>query len=482
MTKTQCLEQLKQALPRVFKLMDTPLQHLPLKDYVQAFEPNPAPMQNGEDLILLAERETRALYGENHAKLMRRELENRFAAHTANHQGIDFHYEFFQGDLLFALGCKHSVPLISCGGVPCDNICFPRGIVLSSKNPHSTKVLRVPVLSNAERKIFVTVKDAYTKEQLKKNSEQNQDLTPSEQKIITSLIQKIFLHPQVLAQKSFSTQMGIANSLMWEKLCPTAFKLPPLINLELLQISKELLLLDIQNPRSLIYTILFEPEFTKTIFHKLNHKRACWQITDRIEKGTFLFWAIDEQKHSRRLTYNPQKHCVENPQNPAQSFALTPESVKNALLEEKLLPTLYLCFAAMTMARGLVCFGGPYQHHYMAAMEQGTREALQHVNENAAADKIRCISPFITGLMPLQMQYPDHEQTFYAGIVETLLAGGIDGQFWEKLQNANVRETFNASLPFHYEEVISPAERIENWQTALLSPSPVILREKNTDF
>lgn len=482
MQKNNYTEQLRQALPRVFQLMDTPLKTLPLKEYVQAFRRNDNTLQDGEDVIAAAENETRALYGDAEAKLVRRELENRFAVHTANHQGIDFHYEFFQGDLLFALGCRHAVPLFSCGGVPCDNICFPRGIVLSSKNPDSTKVLRIPVLSNAERKIFVSVKDAYTKEQLKSCPEQNPDLSEKEKTLIRSLVQKIYLHPQVLRQTSFSTQMSIANSLTWEKLTPSSFRLPPLINLELLQITKKLMLLDMQNPCSLIYTVLFEPEFTKAIFHALNHQRACWQITDKIEKGTFLFWAVDGQKHSRRLTYNAKKHSVECPQHPELSFALTPETVSRAMQEGTLLPSLYLCFSALTMARGLVCFGGPYQHHYMAAMQNGTQNVLRLIGENAAADKIRCVSPFVTGLMPLQMRYPNREKTFYTGIAEILLAGGIDENLWEQLGSADTFKTFCASLPFHYEEVIAPSERLENWQNILYSPSPLVLSEKAADF
>ena len=43
---------------------------------------------------------------------------------------MDFHPEFLQGDLVFALGCRDAVPLFACGGVPCNNLAYPRGLLL----------------------------------------------------------------------------------------------------------------------------------------------------------------------------------------------------------------------------------------------------------------------------------------------------------------------------------------------------------------
>ena len=66
------------------------------------------------------------LYSTDMGQALRRELETDLHALTANHHGVDFHPEFFQGDLLFAMSCRHAVPLFNCGAVPANNVALGR--------------------------------------------------------------------------------------------------------------------------------------------------------------------------------------------------------------------------------------------------------------------------------------------------------------------------------------------------------------------
>ena len=82
----------------------------------------PRPPQAADDLVELAASTCARLYSADVGQALRRELETNLHALTANHHGVDFHPEFFQGDLLFAMSCRHAVPLFNCGAVPANNV------------------------------------------------------------------------------------------------------------------------------------------------------------------------------------------------------------------------------------------------------------------------------------------------------------------------------------------------------------------------
>ena len=122
-TRERCLNQLRDAIPEAMALMEGPAGELSLAEYARAMPGGGAALQDGEDMVALAEREAARLFSPAAGAALRRELENRFLALTANHHGVDFHPEFLQGDLVFALGCRDAVPLFACGG--CRAITWP---------------------------------------------------------------------------------------------------------------------------------------------------------------------------------------------------------------------------------------------------------------------------------------------------------------------------------------------------------------------
>ena len=128
--REQCLEQLRKAIPEAMELMESPAGELSLANYARAMPGGGPALQDADDLIALAQTEAGRLFSPATGAALRRELENRFLALTANHHGVDFHPEFLQGDLIFALGCQEVVPLFACGGVPCNNMAYPRGLLL----------------------------------------------------------------------------------------------------------------------------------------------------------------------------------------------------------------------------------------------------------------------------------------------------------------------------------------------------------------
>lgn len=109
-TRKMCLKQLRAVIPEAMAHMEGSAGALSLAEYARGMsQTGDAPLQDGEDLIALAEAEAARIFSPATGAALRRELETRFLALTANHHGVDFHPEFLQGDLVFALGCKLSL-------------------------------------------------------------------------------------------------------------------------------------------------------------------------------------------------------------------------------------------------------------------------------------------------------------------------------------------------------------------------------------
>ena len=483
--RENCLKQVRAAIPEAMALVEGAGGELSLAECARAMPGRGAALQDGEDLIALAESEAARLFCPATGAALRRELENRFLALTANHHGVDFHPEFLQGDFIFALGCRDAVPLFTCGGVPCDNVSFPRGILLAPRTPDTTRPFHLPLLSNAGRRAFVSARGPYDPAQIKAAlaALPRTPLSPAERRMVEGLAARIYLNPLVLKQESFREQMSVANALMWQDLSAPGFRLPPLTCLDFQGLAKDLIVKDLKKTGTLAYDLLLEREFTEAVFHILNDSRACWTVhDDKLERGSFLFWAIDENRRGVRLTLLPTEHALAAPERPDMHFPLTAQTLIAALEEERLLPSLYLSFAVLATARGLSCAGGVSTCASLPRMAEGTAQALRRCGESARADRLAVSSPLCTGALPLRARFSlAHEQENVdcaAGAMEILISGGITDLEWAELAETVFRDAFLCALPYHYEDLIPPNERSAGWMAALTRPAPVLLREE----
>lgn len=481
--RERCLQQLRDAIPEAMTLMEGPAGELSLAEHARAMPGGGTALQDGEDLISLAEQEAARLFSPATGIALRRELENRFLALTANHHGVDFHPEFLQGNLVFALGCRDAVPLFACGGVPCDNMAFPRGMLLAPRKPDTTKPFHLPLLSNADRRAFVSARGPYDPNQVKTAlaALPLAPLFPEERRTAEKLVTQIYLNPLVLGQISFRDQMSVANSLVWRDLAAPGFRLPPLVPLELHHLAKRLIIRDLKQPGTLAHDLLLEPEFTKAVFHELNGARACWTIHGgRPEKGTFLFWAIDRKRQGGRLTLLSEEHALAAPERPGVFFPLTARTLIAALEEDRLLPSLYLGFAVLAMARGLSCAGGVFQCAYLPRMAEGTAKALHRCGDDARADRLSACCPLGAGFHALRARDSENETPDHAaGPTDILRHGGLTGQDWDAFGNVRTRDAFLCSLAFQYEDLISEKNRLPGWLEALRHSSFLMLSHQS---
>lgn len=483
-----CLKQLHAAIPEAMTLMSGPAGELSLAEYARAMPNGGAALQDGEDLIALAEAEAVRLFSPATGTALRRELETRFLALTANHLGVDFHPEFLQGDLVFALGCRNAVPLFACGGVPCNNMAYPRGLLLAPREPGTTKPGRFPALAVGDRHAFVSAQIPFQAPHVRSalDSLPHAGLSATEGALAAGVLADVYLHPAVLRQENFRDQMSAANALLWTRLTGRALRLPPLACLDFQHLCGLLAAEDLKRPGTLAHDILLEPELTETVFHTLNGARACWTMReDRPERGSFLFWGLDEKGRGVALRPDLGKRALIAPRRPDMRFELESDTLKEALFSRRLLPTLYLSFAVTALARGLSCAGGVFQYAYLPAMGAGTAEALRRCGDTARADRLSVRCPLGAGFHALRApearpdvrpdvrnEAPDHA----AGPLDILRHGGLDERDWEHFGKLRTREAFFCSLPFQYEDIIPETERLPGWFEALRRPALLTLQ------
>jgi hypothetical protein len=447
------------------------------------------PMQDGSDLIALAEAESARLYSPAHGKALRKTLEENFCALTANHHGADFHPEFVQGNICFALHSlaknRGVIPVIAGAGVNMKNDGYPRGIVLGRSLEGSAQPERFPILSKKHFSTPVSLVPPFTQEEavkiLKKQivTGSNLPLLPHEQKATEEFVRTVFADAKVLAQKSYSDQASVMNSLIWRRLFAKDIMPPPLISLNATDLCCKLLQADLRDKHSLLSLIL-EPAVLQNLWERLDGTRGCWSIKKQqsnlisaghaLSRGSFLFWFVNNKKHLQPMSPSTDWRSLHADGEEESSIALTPGSLQEALESRRILPGLFLLFGAQSLARGLRCCGGVYQTGYLAAMRKGTAEALRKFGEEAAAQKVEQSpdSPLNTGLLPLRCKSGLSGPSSYAASpVDITGYGGINAEILTRLQNFPAGKGMRLSLAFFYESVIPKRQHYPGWLQAL---------------
>lgn len=466
-------DSLRGLIPAAMKAFETGAS-LPLAAYAASFTGDTQTfkhsLQDGGDLIDLAVEESARLFSAQTGAALRRELEENFHALTANHHGVDFHPEFMQGNLLFAMNCRHAVPLFSCGGVPGNNVAYPRGILLGRGDPDNPdkpgmtwRPGRLPVLPNKNRHTLVSVQPPFGERPVRAAlaALPRKRLTLNERETATRILHEIYLHPRVLGQASFREQASVMNALLWERLAAPECGLPPLAALDMQCLSGRLIARDIGRTHTLIHDLLLEPPLASAVREELDGERACWTTSDRGQaRGTFLFWGVDEAGKALALAPSADFRELYAVGRPQWRIPLRPEALRDGLERLYLLPSLFLLFTAIALARGLLCAGGVFQSTYLPRMASGLAAALRRCGENALADRVTVLSPSCTGLLPLRLPWPDaasREKKAVgraAGALDLAAGGGLSAPLWERVRHVLVADALAVSLPYHYEDLL----------------------------
>jgi hypothetical protein len=453
-----------------------------VSEYTRSIQNTNQSFQPRSDLAAAVGEYVGELLGPGLAKRVAEQILEWPVALTANHHGVDTFAQSVQGTLLFALEAQQRVgedacvPVFACGNIPLDNLTFPRGmLVYGAAAPELSQIpLKLAVFSNRFRRQLVSRApgiDAGMLADVGKRVvrlEANGTLPVGIAKTLRRILDEDFASSDVLAMNRYSDQAVVVNAKLWQRLFSVESKVPDLVYLELEQVATRLLLSDVFDPSSLFYQLIYRDHNVRALFGALDGERACWQadgLRARLECpdqavtkapstgcGTFLFWGVSETGRRVPLTL-VQEHGVDllkgmDDRGVPWEQPLDPRELAAALLEGKLLPSVYTCFLVISLARGLTCTGGYYQAEYLPCMRDATVRVLHSSPGSSAGAHLVAAVPcdaYLSGMQTVMCSTADGA-LIPAGPLEIAASGGLTPSDLDCVGSLTVRDAHVASL------------------------------------
>ena len=456
-----------------------------LEAYLNNIQPNNnLPFQPLSDVIDIVCHYLKPLLGETIANEAAIDLENFPVVLTANHHGVDYFSHSIQGSLLFSLAKQlkvqsfKTVPIFSCGHIPLNNPTYPRGLLLyrSSKNQLEALPKKVSIFPDRLKRSLVSFAPPFDQPMIHRAEKRLNEMVRKNQLCSTLLepalqiLKEEYCKPSVLGLSSYSQQSVVLNNAIWKRLFSTRSIAPHLVYIEIEKVVIKLLELDLWNTESLACCTLFDPEVREHVIDELDGVRSCWNreklanrlsmdLLDPTEKaalngcGTNFFWGVDEsgRQFPLHLKTDTQKNAtligIDDHQRKWE-FPFTPESILKLLLENRLQPSLFICYLVITMARGINCIGGYFQSEYLPQMLTGVVNVLQKIDgyHDMASVLEKINSNFYLSGMSAVMTCIENDFLVPAGPAEIIAGNGLSDKDIDRVFSLSVRDAHMASM------------------------------------
>lgn len=463
------------------------------------------PLQGIEDLLEAATTYVAPILGEIVAQELARDLQKYPVVLTANHHGVDYFAQSFQGNLLFLAyrrkftGRSAITPIFSCGGVPLSNSSYPKGILLyDAIQPDSGELpFKQPIYPNNFNQTMVYAAPRFNEEMVESALKQL-DKTYRTTRIskrafeaVRDILLEEYHDPLVLNQPDYSAQAMLLNNRLGKRIFADQKDLPEVIYVEFETLTALLLRKDLFNSDSLIYRIFFDTALRRKVISYLDTRKGCWDyeklkglINGKIPNdtaphllagyGAVFFWGLDIL--GRRY---PLLIIDNNGKEPfltgidglgiTHSIPFNPLSILAALNSKLICPSLFTMFTVVSLARGVTCVGGYFQSEYLPVIQKGLTQALNDFAEyRNYAEALSGVAThfYLSGMMFLLAGVRGRFAT-PAGPVEILSRGGIKTGLLDELGSLSISEAHQIGLFNIYPDIVSKKERLPQWQKVL---------------
>jgi hypothetical protein len=401
---------------------------------------------------------------------------------TANHHGIDTFAQSTQSNLLFSMRKRadgkpfKTIPVLACGSVPLNNLTYPRGLLIyaGAEANGNGGIGKLPIFPDSYKRKLVSVVGPFTTEMLDRSRIRAKKLV-KDGKVIRSLesaLNTVFDDFTLVGQEfpSYSRQATVVNHRFWERLFREKSCRSELVYIELESIVSRLLQKDLFDESTICYQLMFDPELRQKLIENLDGQRGCWQYEELLRRGsestvvngsntfdsslgTMFFWGVDAKGKKIPL-------CVTEDQN-GKGFELrgaddsgrlwtipfTPVAISQALQDGRLLPSIFISYLLVSIARGVSCIGGYYQADYLPVMRKAVVDIL-HSNsrEPVKTSGIKDTSSdlYLSGMQAIGLEADG--QLLPAGPLEIIASGGLDSGQYEQIGEVTVLQSHIASL------------------------------------
>lgn len=420
------------------------------------------------------------LVGEKVAKEAAIQVEKQKLLLTANHHEVEFCVQSFQGNILYDALLKgkgfsgNVVPILSNTTVNMSNANFPRGMMIyHTKNKE--ELLKIPIFPFKMRNSLVAAADPFTRSMV----ESAQVVLKKEYTLghiseytyfaARHVLEDYYLDTDVLTADRYAEQALMINRMIGKELYHNPEK--EVLYIELEEISRRLLVKDIQRLNTLTYQILFDDLVRLAILKELDGKVGCWGTESLVRQerpnGTHFFWGVDERK--RRFPFCLVReegkmflHGVDM-SGGIHHIPYTADHIIQYLEERKMIPGLFLSFLELHLLRNYTLLGGCFQSIYLQDMNEGLIRVLdtcgdfQNIKNCLKGKK----NYYLSG--PIVAIGQEDGKGFPVSTIELLEQGGITERFLSEVLKFSIREADKRGLFTFYGDLIKNNQQRKNW-------------------
>ncbi|MGR6919417.1 hypothetical protein ACU635_34715 [[Actinomadura] parvosata] len=451
------------------------LADAPLADLLAELRPGRSePWQSRDDLYAAVADQTTALYGPAVAADVLADLREQPIVPTSNHFGVDTFADSVQGTLLFALrpGAPRNVVVLGFGSVSLNNLTYPMGLRLYDPRHGELGGLpqRLPVQPNRDKHRTVLAARPYDAGMVERargrlvRMRQEGEVSEFCARSADDVLHRAY--GSALALPSHALQATRVNTALWEGMFQAE---PParLVQLAIEPICAALLSKDLCDPGSLIHQLFFVPQVRDALLEALDGARACWRRDG--SRGTVFCWGLSAAGRRVPLVLDGELLTGVDERGHRLEWKFSQHELVPALLDQRLVPSLFTCFATLAFARGLSCVGGYYQAMYLPVIRQGIVDALGVGAEfSPMAERVAQVPTglHLAGLQSVGRVLPGGA-LIPAGPVEIAGAGGLSPADVDALTRVPVREAHLVAFPELLDHLVPPGELPPGWAATI---------------
>lgn len=374
-----------------------------LHDYAQDFlDVNECPRLDArkEELITAAHALITERLGNDVADRVARQLRRMPLVSTTDHHGPIDHPFFVNANIISAIPMMEradpelqSLVVFSFASVSLNNAsAYPRGILFHAGERGEGPLVRLPILPDKVKMSVVYGQAPYSRDELARAETElarritNGEVSALRGERIQTILNGIFGADDIFAAKDLATQITMINHRLWPHLfhpthSHTQKPAPELIYLDIESLVTKLLLDRHLDTTSIFHKIFFDEEFRGRALQAFNNLPGAYSLEH--DWGTFFFWGRDEKGHRVRLLVGEESLIAPNGQ---LEIALTPDALREALLEKRIFPSMVLCYLMVSLHYGMKCLGGFSQVHDLTMVKRTWAEFLiAHGQKDEAA-------------------------------------------------------------------------------------------------
>lgn len=353
-----------------------------------------------------------------------------------------------------------NVIVAACAGVSFNNTKFPRGHLFHNNNNGKIELNQFTLLGHTVDARPVIHHDPYFSDGIKESKgsilslERNGEISKETSQKINRFIESIYNTPHSLSADDFVNQITITNYYIFKNLFQKYNKFTP--NLIFLAQEKLVLELIIKNhisQKTVIHDFLFNSDFYPLIDKYFDGITGSFYNEKKL--GTYLFWGLPKDSKYRIQLFRKGNRLESL--DGSYTIELSPEKIKQAILNKELIPSVMLTFVILAMYYGIF-LGGGYEQTYYLTQTKNAFEKL--VKETRSEESLNALESLVTRNLviprPLLAYFESNDDSRTPATGLDLTVYGDLGENWGKIiyasKNVKLGQIIERTLPSIYRE------------------------------